>query len=37
MKPENAHFKELDFWRQHECKNLDDVLDFSRCLEDTAF
>ena len=36
MKPENAHFKELDFWRQHECKNLDDVLDFSRCLEDTA-
>ena len=37
MKPENAHFKPLDFWKNNECKTTDDVLDFSRCLEDTAF
>jgi len=37
MKPENAHFKPLDYYRQNECKTLDDVLDFARCLEDMAF
>ncbi len=37
MKPENAHFKPLDFYRENECHTLDDVLDFARCLEDTAF
>lgn len=37
MKVENAHFKPLDFYRVNECKNRIDVLDFARCLEDTAF
>ena len=37
MKPENAHFKPLDYYRQNECKTLEDVLDFARCLEDAAF
>ncbi|MBQ9369527.1 MAG: alpha-mannosidase [Clostridia bacterium] len=37
MKPENAHFKPLDYYRANDCKTLDDVLDFGRCLEDTAF
>ena len=37
MKPENAHFKPLAFYREHECGTLEDVLDFARCLEDTAF
>lgn len=37
MKPENAHFKPLEFYRENECADLDDVLDFARCLEDTAF
>ncbi len=37
MKPENAHFKSLDFWYKHKCESLDDVLDFGRCLENTAF
>ncbi len=37
MKPENAHFRSLDYYRKNECGTLDDVLDFARCLEDTAF
>lgn len=37
MKPENAHFKPLDYYREHDCKSLEDVLDFGRCLEDMAF
>ncbi len=37
MKPENAHFKPLDYYRENECKTLEDVLDFGRCLEDAAF
>ena len=37
MKPENAHFKPLDFYRENECKTLEDVLDFARGLEDAAF
>jgi len=37
MKSENAHFKPLDYYRANDCKTLDDVLDFGRCLEDTAF
>ncbi len=37
MKPENAHFKPLDHYRKNLCSDLDDVLDFARCLEDTAF
>ena len=37
MKPENAHFKPLSFYLENECRDLEDVLDFARCLEDTAF
>ncbi|MBR5619577.1 MAG: hypothetical protein IKW76_07565, partial [Clostridia bacterium] len=37
MKPENAHFRPLDYYREHACETLEDVLDFARCLEDTAF
>ena len=37
MKPENAHFKPLEYYREHLCETLDDVLDFGRCLEDLAF
>ncbi len=37
MKPENAHFKPLSYYRENECKTTSDVLDFARCLEDTAF
>ncbi len=37
MKPENAHFKPLDYYRKNDCGTLDDVLDFARCLEDMAF
>ncbi len=37
MKPENAHFKPLDFWKNNRCNSLEGVLDFARCLEDTAF
>ena len=37
MKPENAHFKNLEFYRENECKNLSHVLDFARCLENTAY
>ena len=37
MKPENAHFKPLDYYRANECKTLEDVLDFARCLENIAF
>lgn len=37
MKVENAHFKPLDFYRENPCENLDGVLDFARCLEDTAY
>lgn len=37
MKPENAHFKPLDHYLKNDCKSLEDVLDFARCLEDTAF
>ncbi len=37
MKTENAHFNSLDFWKNNKCSDLEDVLDFSRCLEDTAF
>ena len=37
MKPENAHFKPLEYYRENECTNLDEVLDFGRCLEDLAF
>lgn len=37
MKPENAHFKPLEFWIDNQCQNLADVLDFARCLENTAF
>ena len=37
MKPENAHFKPLDYYRENECKTLEDVLDFARGLEDAAF
>lgn len=37
MKPENAHFKPLDFYRENDCKTLEDVLDFARALEDAAF
>ena len=37
MKPENAHFKPLDYYRENECRTLEDVLDFGRCLEDLAF
>ena len=37
MKPENAVFKPLDFWKEHKCENLSDVIDFAKCLEDTAF
>lgn len=37
MKPENAHFKPLDYYRGNDCQTLEDVLDFARCLEDTAF
>ena len=37
MKPENAHFKPLAYYREKDCETLDDVLDFGRCLEDLAF
>ena len=37
MKPENAHFKPLDYYRQNQCETIEDVLDFARCLEDAAF
>jgi len=37
MKPENAHFKPLAYYRENDCKTLDDVLDFARSLEDTTF
>ena len=37
MKPENAHFRPLDFYRDNQCENLEDVLDFARGLEDAAF
>lgn len=37
MKPENAHFRPLDYYRENMCETLEDVLDFARCLEDTAF
>ena len=37
MKPENARFKPLDYYCENECGSLDDVLDFARCLENTAF
>ncbi|MCR5484556.1 MAG: hypothetical protein K6F09_03080 [Clostridiales bacterium] len=37
MKPENAHFKPLNYYRENECGDLEDVLDFARCLEDAAF
>ena len=37
MKPENAHFKPLDYYRKNDCKTLEDVLDFARGLEDAAF
>ena len=37
MKPENAHFMPLDYYREHNCETLEDVLDFGRCLEDMAF
>ena len=37
MKPENAHFKPFSFYRENECRDLEDVLDFARCLEDAAF
>ena len=37
MKPENAHFKPLAFYRENACENLEDVLDFARALEDAAF
>jgi len=37
VKPENAHFKPLDYYREKDCETLEDVLDFARCLEDTAF
>ena len=37
MKPENAHFKPLDYYRENECNSLEDVLDFARALEDAAF
>ena len=36
MKPENAHFKDLSYWKNEKCNCLSDVLDFARCLEDTA-
>ena len=37
MKPENAHFKPLAYYRENVCETLEDVLDFARCLEDAAF
>ena len=37
MKSENAHFRPLDYYREHECETLEDVLDFGRALEDAAF
>ena len=37
MKPENAHFKPLDHYLENDCESLEDVLDFARCLEDTAY
>ncbi len=37
MKPENAHFRPLSYYRENVCASLEDVLDFARCLEDTAF
>ena len=37
MKPENAHFKPLEYYRSNVCETLEDVLDFARCLEDAAF
>ena len=37
MKVENAHFKPLEYWLSNTCKNLEDVLDFARCVEDLAF
>ncbi len=37
MKPENAHFKPLDHYREKDCETLEDVLDFARGLEDAAF
>ena len=37
MKPENAHFKPLDYYCRNHCETLEDVLDFGRCLEDLAF
>ncbi len=37
MKPENAHFRPLSYYLKNDCRDLDDVLDFARCLEDTAF
>ena len=37
MRPESAHFKPLEYWLEHDCKDLSDVIDISRCLEDLAY
>ena len=37
MRPESAHFKPMEYWLKHDCKDLSDVIDISRCLEDLAY
>ena len=37
MKPESAHFNPLEYWLKNDCKDLSDVIDISRCLEDLAY
>lgn len=37
MRTDNAHFKPLTYWAENECTSLEDVMDFSKCLENIAY
>lgn len=37
MQLANTRFKSIDYWKEHKCASLEDVMDFARCLENIGF